>query len=104
MVTDVRKNYPGLTVERLPSGKERLRVRVEGKPNRKIRLNVDLDHPKFSEHYWSARAGIQLPFEPETTAVRHSIQWLTDKYLAHLQRMVDARQASPQRSGSGRAS
>ncbi|MBQ4826600.1 tyrosine-type recombinase/integrase [Leisingera sp. HS039] len=95
MVTDVRKNYPGLTIETLPSGKQRLRVRVEGKPNRKIRLNVDLDHPKFSEHYWSARAGIQLPFEPETTAVRHSIQWLTDKYLIHLENMVEARQASP---------
>lgn len=94
MVTDVRTNYPGLTVETLKSGKKRIRVRVEGFPNRKIRLNVDLDHPKFSEHYWNARAGIELEAEPKTTAVRQSLQWLTDKYLMHLERMVYAGQAS----------
>ncbi|NOX41186.1 MAG: tyrosine-type recombinase/integrase [Alphaproteobacteria bacterium] len=94
MVNDVRKNYPGLTIETLKSGKQRIRVRVEGFPNRKIRLNVGLDHPKFSEHYWSARAGVGLEFEPESTAVRQSIKWLTDKYLLHLERMVAAGQAS----------
>lgn len=95
MVDDMRTNYPGLTIETLKSGKKRIRVRVAGFPNRKIRLNVGLDHPKFSEHYWSARAGIGLEGEPETTAVRQSIQWLTDKYLLHLERMVEANQASP---------
>jgi integrase len=94
MVNDMRKNYPGLTVETLKSGKKRIRVRAEGQPNRKIRLNVGMDHPKFSEHYWSARNGIELEYEPETTAVRQSIQWLTDKYLIHLERMVDARQSA----------
>ena len=67
---------------------------VEGYPNRKIRLNVGMDHPKFSEHYWSRRAGIELKHEPETTTVRQSIQWLRDKYLQHLERIVEARQAS----------
>lgn len=95
MVSEMRKNYPGMTVEILPSGAKRIRVRVEGKPNRKIRLNVGMDHPKFSEHYWSARAGVELEFEAESTAVRQSIQWLTDKYLLHLERMVEAGQASP---------
>lgn len=95
MVTDVRKNYAGLTEETMASGRKRLRVRVEGKPNKKITLNVALDHPKFSEHYWSARAGIQLPAEPASQAVRYSLQWLTDHYLIHLEKMVDADQASP---------
>lgn len=95
MVNDVRINYPGLTVETLKSGKKRIRVRVEGFPNRKVRLHVDFDHPKFSEHYWNARAGIELEAEPETLAIRQSIQWLTDKYLLHLERMVAAGQASP---------
>jgi integrase len=95
MVNDVRKNYPGLTIETLKSGKQRIRVRVEGFPNKKIRINVNLDHPKFSEHYWNARAGIELEAERESSAIRHSIQWLTDKYLIHLVRMVDSGQASP---------
>ncbi|MBT2130087.1 tyrosine-type recombinase/integrase [Aliiroseovarius lamellibrachiae] len=95
MVDNMRKNFPGLTVETLKSGKQRLRVRVEGFPNRKIRINVDLDHPKFSEHYWSARAGIELEYEPASLAVRQSIKWLTDKYLLHLEKMVAAKQASP---------
>lgn len=95
MVDDVRTNYPGLTIERMKSGKKRIRVRVEGHPNRKIRLHIEIDHPKFSEHYWNARAGIELEAEPETTAVRQSLQWLTDKYPIHLERMVLAGQTSP---------
>lgn len=93
----MRTNFQGLTVENLPSGRKRIRVRVEGNPNRKIRLHVDMDHPKFSEHYWNARAGIELEAEPETETaiIRQSIQWLTDKYLVHLGRMVKAGQASP---------
>ena len=113
MVRDVRKNYPGLTVETLKSGKKRARVRFEGHPNRKIRLNIRMDQPKFSEHYWNARVGIALEYEPETTAVRQSIQWLTDKCLLHLERMVEADQAAapgqeaqvrerPRRRGRGR--
>lgn len=94
MVNDMRTNYPGLTIETLKSGKKRIRVRVEGYPNRKIRLHVGLDHPKFSEHYWNARAGVELKSEPETTAIQQSIQWLVDKYLMHLERMVDAGQAA----------
>lgn len=95
MVIDMRKHYPGLLIDTMKSGNKRIRVRVEGKPNKKIRLNVDLDHQKFSEHYWNARAGIGLESEPETTAIRQSIQWLTDKYLNHLSCMVEAGQASP---------
>lgn len=95
MVNDVRKNYPGLTIETLKSGNKRIRVRVEGNPNRKVTLSVDLDHPQFSEHYWNARAGVKLEANPVTTAVRSSLQWLTDKYLAHLEAMVEAKQASP---------
>jgi hypothetical protein len=95
MVSVVRKNYQGLTIENLPSGKQRVRVRVEGFPNKKIRLNVGIDHPKLSEHYWNARAGTELEAEPESYAVRRSLAWLVEKYLTHLENMVEANQASP---------
>jgi len=95
MVTDMRKNYPGLTVETLPSGSTRIRVRVEGNPNRKIVLSVGLDHPHFSEHYHAARAGQKIEPRAETVAVPRSMDWLKDKYLAHLERMVEASLASP---------
>ena len=94
MVTDVRKNYPGLMVERLPSGNARIRVRVEGDKARKITMTVPLDHPKFSEHYWAAREGNILIAEPVSTAVPRTLRWLTDGYLAHLAAMVTAGQAS----------
>lgn len=90
MVNSVRKSYPGLTEETLKSGKKRLRVRVEGNRNKKITLLVNLDHPKFSEHYCSARDGVQLPAEPESKAPRRSIQWLVDKFLIHLENQVEA--------------
>lgn len=95
MVTDMRKNYPGLTVETLPSGAKRIRVRVEGSPNRKIVLSVGLDNPQFSEHYHAARAGQKVSPKTETAAVPRSLDWLKDKYLAHLDRMVAADLASP---------
>ncbi|OWU84054.1 hypothetical protein ATO6_15500 [Oceanicola sp. 22II-s10i] len=72
-----------------------MRVRVEGNPNRKIVLSIGLDHPHFSEHYYAARAGQKINPKAETAAVPRSLDWLKDKYLAHLERMVAAGQASP---------
>lgn len=95
MVSNMRKNYPGLTIETLKSGNVRVRVRVEGQPNRKIVVKVPIDHPKFSEHYWNARAGVQLPEEPVSTAIRRSLRWLADNYLDHLEHMVQAGLNSP---------
>lgn len=59
--TDVQVNYPAFYREEMPSGAIRWRVRVEGKKAVRVRLNVSPDHPTFREHYYAARAGIQLP-------------------------------------------
>lgn len=94
----LKLNLPGLICEKLPSGNERYRVRVEGSPNRRIRLHIQPDHKQFMEHYHAARAGIELSPEPDTPADRHireSLDWLIAKYLDALQSKVDADLASP---------
>lgn len=79
----VRLDYPGLMKERLPSGGWRWRVRPEGRKSVKITLAVTPDHPQFREHYFAARAGIKLGPEPDAPkAIRGSIGWLVDLYLA----------------------
>ncbi|VCU58238.1 Phage related integrase [Tritonibacter mobilis] len=93
----MKLELPGLLRERLPSGGFRYRVRVEGNKRQRIRLNVDLNHPEFMEHYRAARRGIQLtPESPaEDRAIRGSIDWLVIKHLADLEKRVKAEQASP---------
>ncbi len=49
--------YPGLFVERLPSGNLRYRVRAAGRPSVKITLNVGPGHHDFLRQYNDARAG-----------------------------------------------
>lgn len=84
----MRVNYPGLFSERLPSGKLRWRVRKEGSPGIKTKLNVPPDHPRFNEHYHAARAGIQLPPEAESiSAIKGSVGWLVESYVAAMNQM-----------------
>lgn len=79
----MKVDFPGLMKERLPSGQFRFRVRKEGDKAVKITLHVAPDHPHFREHYHAARAGIALDAEPETPqAIRGSIGWLVDQYVA----------------------
>lgn len=95
---ELKLNLPGLICEKLPSGNERYRVRVEGSPKRRIRLHIQPDHKQFMEHYHAARAGIELSPEPDSPADRHvreSLDWLIAKYLDALQSKVDADLASP---------
>lgn len=62
----MRRNYPGLTQERLPSGNWRLRVRVKGQPSRRIVLHVPFEHPEFHAAYAAARQGRE--YDPQTPA------------------------------------
>lgn len=89
--------FPGLLVERLPSGNHRYRVRVEGNPAKRIRIHVGPDHDSFSEHYHSARRGIEImPDETKVDApVRGSLAWLIDLHLAAMERQVELKLASP---------
>lgn len=94
---DMQVNMPGLLCERLPSGATRWRVRVAKDKARRITLPVGPDHPDFAEIYHAARRGIVTP-TPQTAAdrtIRHSVAWLVEIYLAHLDAMVKAGKASP---------
>ena len=87
----MKVEFPGLIIEKLPSGNSRLRVRVEGDKARRIRLHVDLDHKDFLEHYRAARQGVALKPDsaPEDRAIRGSVAWLVAKYLAALGQRVE---------------
>lgn len=93
----MKLNLPGLWKSKLPSGNVRWRCRVEGNKRKHITLTVTPDHPDFMEIYRAARAGVKLDprSAPADRAIRHSVAWLTHTYLAHLQDMVQAGQASP---------
>lgn len=93
----MKLDYPGLLREPMPSGAIRWRVRVEGKKARRITLNVNPEHPTFREHYYAARAGIQLapPEDIEASAIAGSVGWLVLKYVAAMEKMYAEGQLSP---------
>ncbi|WP_150523992.1 tyrosine-type recombinase/integrase [Roseibium sediminis] len=86
----MKVNYPGLIKEKLPSGNYRFRVRVEGKPTRRVTLHIGPDHKDFSEHYKAARRGIEIPPEakPIDTKIKGSLGWLISSYTEWLEDQV----------------
>ena len=92
---NLRLRYPGLVVERLPSGSMRWRVRVEGRAGRKIALPCGPEHAEFHRYYQAARRGLQLDPPREITHEPGTMGWLFSAYLKHLERMVANGQASP---------
>ena len=88
MGAGVKVNFPGYWVETLPSGALRHRVRQAGKNSVKTTLPFGPEHPDFSQHYHAARFGDPLPAPPKH--VDRSLDWLTARYLAHLERLVKA--------------
>ena len=92
-MTVANVDYPGLLIERHRNGSLRYRVRVEGQKSRRIHIPVSPDHQDFANYYWAARAGEEWkPARPR--ALDHSLDWLKDKYLEYLERMVAAGQMS----------
>lgn len=57
----MRKDYPGLLIEKTAAGAPRYRVRVKGKASTKVTLPCGPGHFDFMRHYTTARAGGQ-PF------------------------------------------
>lgn len=84
---------PGLLQERHRNGTPRWRVRVEGDKTRRITLPVGPDSPDFLHHYHAARVG-ELWQPGKTQAVERSLDWLCQRYLDYLARMVAAGQMS----------
>lgn len=91
----MRANFPGLLIERHKSGNLRYRVRVIGDKARRIAIPVGPDHAEFSRHYAAARYGETYAAPPVTKAAPQSLQWLTDRYLAHLEAKAAAGLGSP---------
>jgi len=93
----VKYDFPGLIRDRLPSGRIRWLVRVQGNPRKRITLPVGPDDPRFSELYHAARAGHKDPLKPTPAelATPRSMDWLRHAYLDALERRVKNGQASP---------
>jgi integrase len=93
-VTDVRVDFPGLLIEAHRNGSPRIRVRVEGRKSVRINIPVGTDHPDFAHYYHAARAG-EVWEPPKPKAADKTLDDLCTRYLAFLENMADAGQASP---------
>ncbi|CUH66860.1 site-specific tyrosine recombinase XerC [Thalassovita gelatinovora] len=89
----MRVKMAGLLKEKNRNGSIRWRVRVEGDKTRKITIPVGPDHYDFLNHYHAARAG-EIWTTTETPKVERSLDWLCDRYLEFLDRMVTSQQMS----------
>ena len=91
----MRLRYPGLTVESLPSGNRRYRVRVEGQSNKKIVLPFGPEHQDFHQAYRAARVGVVTSLLTGDAPSEGSLEWLVTGYLKHLEKQVQRGKASP---------
>lgn len=85
----MKVNYPGFLIEKNRNGSPRYRVRVEGRKGTKITIPVGPDDPDFANHYYAARQGERWE-SSEPQAVEKSLDWLKDRYLKYLEKMVAA--------------
>lgn len=90
---DLRVNFPGLLIERHRNGTARIRVRVEGKPSKRVHIPVGPDDPQFAHYYYAARAG-ETWQPPVPRSAERSLDWLCGRYLDFLGKMVEAGQMS----------
>lgn len=96
-MVDVRLKYPGLIRNVMPSGNVRYLVRVKGQRSKRITLPFGPDHKQFHEAYAAARLGRQTaPTKtPLQAAQGGTVAWLAHSYMEHLDRLVEAGEASP---------
>jgi integrase len=88
----MKVNYPGLLVERLPSGQVRYRVRPKGDRAKRIRIHCGPGHEEFSKQYSLARLGVEPdPIKKLSEyAIARSIGWLVNAYFEYLEERVKA--------------
>lgn len=88
----MKLDLPGLLKEKLPSGRYRYRVRVEGKKFLRIPLSIGPEDPRFLSHYNAARAGVRLG--PQSTAADaappSTLEWLTHSFELAMRARVKA--------------
>lgn len=92
-MSSVRVDFPGLLIERHRNGTLRYRVRVEGQKSRRIHIPVGPEDPDFPNYYHAARAG-DAWHPPRPSAIERSLEWLCQRYLDHLEKMVRSGQMS----------
>ena len=85
----MKHDFPGLLKDKTAAGTERWRVRVEGKPNTKIRIPSGPGTPGFDDHYYAARAGEKLKTIKPVQVKRGTLDALCDDYLAWLTERVE---------------
>lgn len=93
-VNVVRVDFPGLLIERNRNGSRRYRVRVEGNKRRRITIPVGPDHPDFPHFYYAARVG-EVWTPSQSKVAERSLDWLVERYMEFLEKMVGAGQMSP---------
>ncbi|TCO69014.1 tyrosine-type recombinase/integrase [Rhodovulum euryhalinum] len=91
----MKHHFPGLLKDHTAAGTLRWRVRVEGHPNRKIRIPVGPGEPGFHEHYFAARAGHTLETVKPKAPKAGTLDALCDRYLEAMEARVQAGKASP---------
>jgi integrase len=84
-----------LLKDKTAAGSIRWRVRVEGQPNKKVRIPCGPGEPQFHEHYYAARAGQTVETVQPKSPKSGTLDALVDRYLDHLATKVDRGQASP---------
>lgn len=91
----VRIKLAGLVVDKTPSGAVRYRVRKEGDKTKRTTIPVGPSHPDFLHYYYSARAGNDWQRPEEIVKIERSLDWLVEKYLGFVKKMVASGQMSP---------
>jgi integrase len=86
----MRHHFPGLLKDKTAAGTTRWRVRVEGQPNRKVRIPCGPGEPGFHEHYYAARAGDKLETVKPEKAKRGTLDAMCDEFLKWMEGQVEA--------------
>lgn len=80
----MKYDYKGLLEEKMPSGNSRWRVRVQGEPNRKIRLPMGPGEVGFDAHYRAGRRGEVIELKAPSEPVKYTLDELCQNYLLWL--------------------
>ena len=86
----MKYDYDGLLRDKTAAGSIRWRVRVEGFPNRKIRIPMGPGEPGFDNHYHAARAGEKIETVRPVLAKKGTLDKLCDDYIESMKVQVKA--------------
>lgn len=91
----MKHHFPGLLKDKTAAGTLRWRVRVQGEPNKKIKIPVGPGEPMFHEHYAAGRFGEVLELVKPVKTRSGALDELCDNYLQALTAKVEADNSSP---------